>query len=96
MPLKLIGQVVKVARIPNTGINHWVYFPAERMLVGVELQESQQAPPEWPAESSRTGEDSNVLSKDGLIFGLLVIGKQRCPDKGHRRFKGVDLIFQEP
>lgn len=36
-------QVVKGATIPHTGINHWVYFPAGRMFVGVELQ-SKQAP----------------------------------------------------
>ena len=37
-------QVVKVARIPNTGINHWVYLPSNRMFIGVELQSSRQAP----------------------------------------------------
>lgn len=37
-------QVVKGAKIPNTGINHWVYLPAGRMFVGVELQNSPQAP----------------------------------------------------
>lgn len=37
-------QVVKGAKIPNTGINHWVYLPSNRMFVGVELQSSQQAP----------------------------------------------------
>ena len=36
-------QVVKESRIRNTGINHWVYLPAGRMFVGVELPESQQA-----------------------------------------------------
>ncbi|MFO1000935.1 MAG: GyrI-like domain-containing protein [Planctomycetaceae bacterium] len=35
-------QVVKDSRIPNTGINHWVYLPAGRMFVGVELLDSQQ------------------------------------------------------
>lgn len=36
-------QVVKGAKIPNTGINHWVYIPSNKMFVGVELQSSQQA-----------------------------------------------------
>ncbi len=31
-------QVVKSARIPTTGINHWVYLPDGRMFVGVELR----------------------------------------------------------
>lgn len=37
-------QVVKGAGIPTTGINHWVYLPAGRMLVGVQLRNPQQAP----------------------------------------------------
>ncbi|MBL8816474.1 MAG: methyltransferase domain-containing protein [Planctomyces sp.] len=37
-------QVVKGAKIANTGINHWVYFPAGRMFVGVELQNPEQVP----------------------------------------------------
>lgn len=36
-------QIVKGAGIPNTGINHWVYLPADRMFAGVELLDSQQA-----------------------------------------------------
>ena len=36
-------QVVKGAKIPNTGINDWVYLPSHRMLVGVQLQSYQQA-----------------------------------------------------
>ncbi len=36
-------QVVKGAKIPNTGINHWVYLPSNKMFVGVERQNSQQA-----------------------------------------------------
>jgi len=36
-------QVVKGAGIPTTGINHWVYLPAGRMFVGVELRNPQQA-----------------------------------------------------
>jgi SAM-dependent methyltransferase len=37
-------QVVKGARIPTTGVNHWCYLPAGRMFVGVELRNPQQAP----------------------------------------------------
>jgi len=37
-------QVVKSARIPTTGINHWVYLPHGRMFVGVELRNAQQIP----------------------------------------------------
>jgi hypothetical protein len=38
-------QVVKGAKIPTTGINHWVYLPDGRMFVGVELRNPQQHPP---------------------------------------------------
>ena len=37
-------QVVKVANIPTTGINHWVYLPEGRMFVGVELESPRPAP----------------------------------------------------
>ena len=37
-------QVVKGAKIPTTGINHWVYLPDGRMFVGVELRNAQQIP----------------------------------------------------
>jgi hypothetical protein len=37
-------QVVKGAKIPTTGINHWVYLPDGRMFVGVELRNFQQLP----------------------------------------------------
>ena len=37
-------QVVKSAKIPTTGINHWVYLPDGRMFVGVELRNAQQIP----------------------------------------------------
>ena len=37
-------QVVKGAKIPTTGINHWVYLPDKRMFVGVELRGPQQPP----------------------------------------------------
>jgi hypothetical protein len=30
-------RLVKGASLPNTGINHWVYFADDRMFVGVEL-----------------------------------------------------------
>jgi hypothetical protein len=36
-------KVVKAAKIPTTGINHWVYLPEGRMFVGVELRNSEQA-----------------------------------------------------
>lgn len=35
-------RVVKEAKIPTTGINHWVYLPGNRMFVGVELRSPQQ------------------------------------------------------
>jgi hypothetical protein len=37
-------QVVKGARIPTTGINHWVYLPENKMFVGVELRSPEQSP----------------------------------------------------
>ena len=37
-------RVVKEAKIPTTGINHWVYLTAGRMFVGVELQNQEQVP----------------------------------------------------
>lgn len=36
-------QVVKGAGILTTGINHWVYLPAGRIFVGVQLRNPQQA-----------------------------------------------------
>jgi hypothetical protein len=39
-------QVVKGAKIPTTGINHWVYLPAGRLFVGVALQSPQQSTPD--------------------------------------------------
>ena len=36
-------QIVKGAKIPTTGINHWVYLPGGRIFVGVELRNPQQA-----------------------------------------------------
>ena len=39
-------RVVKGAGIPTTGINHWVYLPAGRMYVGVELRNQQQPTPD--------------------------------------------------
>jgi hypothetical protein len=35
-------QVVKAARIPTSGINHWVYLPDGKLFVGVELKNAQQ------------------------------------------------------
>ena len=43
-------QVVKGARIPTTGINHWVYLPDNKMFVGVELRNPEQAPLPDPLE----------------------------------------------
>ena len=43
-------QVVKGARIPTTGINHWVYLPGDRMFVGVELRSPPPSPPPDPLE----------------------------------------------
>ena len=39
-----LWQAVKEAKIPTTGINHWVYLPDDRMLVGVELRNPDQFP----------------------------------------------------
>lgn len=44
--LRLMNEmwpVVKGAKIPTTGINHWVYLPDNRMFVGVELRDPQQS-----------------------------------------------------
>jgi hypothetical protein len=35
--------IVKQARLKTTGINHWVYFAGDRMFVGVEISDGQQA-----------------------------------------------------
>jgi hypothetical protein len=35
-------RIVKGASLPNTGINHWVYFADDRMFVGVELLDAGQ------------------------------------------------------
>ncbi len=43
--LRLMGemwQAIKAAKIPTTGINHWVYLSHGRMFVGVELRNPQQ------------------------------------------------------
>lgn len=37
-------RVVKGAKTPTTGINHWVYLPEHRMFVGVQLRNPQQSP----------------------------------------------------
>ena len=37
-------QVVKAAKTPTTGINHWVYLPDGKMFVGAELRNPPQAP----------------------------------------------------
>lgn len=43
-------QVVKGAKLPTRGINHWVYLPDDRMFVGVELRNPQQFPLPNPLE----------------------------------------------
>ncbi|HMP57753.1 MAG TPA: hypothetical protein PKD86_00245 [Gemmatales bacterium] len=43
-------QAVKRAKVPTTGINHWVYLPDNRMFVGVELRSPEQAPTPDPLE----------------------------------------------
>lgn len=46
--LRLMDQmwkVVREARLPHTGTNHWVYFPGDRMFVGVEIQTTDLAIP---------------------------------------------------
>lgn len=43
-------QVIKGFGIPTTGINHWVYMPAGRMFVGVELKEPHPSPIPDPLE----------------------------------------------
>jgi hypothetical protein len=37
-------QAVKGARVPTTGINHWVCLRGDRMFVGVELRSPHQGP----------------------------------------------------
>ena len=43
-------QVVKGAKVPTTGINHWVYLADNRMFVGVELRSPQPGPMPDPLE----------------------------------------------
>src|SRR6516162_7038050 len=44
-------KVVKDAMIQTTGINHWVYMADERMFVGVEVRNAQQATIPDPLEA---------------------------------------------
>jgi hypothetical protein len=37
-------SVVKENKVPNTGINHWVYLPGGKMFVGVQLKDPQPTP----------------------------------------------------
>ena len=44
--LRLMNEMwkaVKDAKVETTGINHWVYMADERMFVGVEVKNAQQA-----------------------------------------------------
>ena len=43
-------QAVKGAKIPTTGVNHWVYLPDGRMFVGVELRPPEPFPIPDPLE----------------------------------------------
>ena len=36
-------KAVKDAKVATTGINHWVYMADERMFVGVQIENAQQA-----------------------------------------------------
>src|SRR5215510_9610596 len=36
-------KLVKQAKLKTTGINHWVYFADDRMFVGVEVKDPEQA-----------------------------------------------------
>jgi hypothetical protein len=36
-------RIVKQARLKTTGINHWVYFADDRMFVGIEVRNIEQA-----------------------------------------------------
>lgn len=36
-------KVVKGAKLPNTGVNHWVYLADDRMFVGIEVRDAEQA-----------------------------------------------------
>ena len=36
-------RIVKEANLATTGINHWVYFADDRMFVGVEVRNAEQA-----------------------------------------------------
>ena len=38
-----LWRIVKQAKLPTTGINHWVYFADNRMFVGVEIRNAEQA-----------------------------------------------------
>lgn len=42
--MDVMWRTVKGAKIPTTGINHWVYLPDDRMFVGVELRSPTPAP----------------------------------------------------
>ena len=43
-----LWQLIKEAKIPTTGINHWVYLPDHRMFTGTEL--SNPKPSVIPAQ----------------------------------------------
>lgn len=41
--MNAMWHAVHAAKVPTTGINHWVYLPSNTMFVGVELRDPQQA-----------------------------------------------------
>jgi len=43
-------RIVKDAKLATTGINHWVYFAGDRMFVGVEVRNAEQATIPEPLE----------------------------------------------
>jgi hypothetical protein len=48
--MNAMWQAVKAARLPTTGINHWVYLPNSGMFVGVELTNTEHATVPDPLE----------------------------------------------
>ena len=48
--MNALWPVVNGAKVPTTGINHWVYLPGGRLFVGVELRSPQLLPTPDPLE----------------------------------------------
>jgi len=49
--MERMWQVLKDAAFKTTGINHWVYFADDRMFVGVEAEDGEQAAVPEPLET---------------------------------------------